>query len=98
MGIAFSPNSEMIASASGGPRFLTEPIRRPDSLQQIENRRHRALRVWDSVTGRYLLVAPSSKAMVGVAFSPDGERIATASLDKTARIWGTSAVLAESGR
>jgi WD40 repeat protein len=82
MGVVFNPSGELVASVSGGPRFLTEPIVRSDSLQQIENRRHRALRVWDSVTGRDLWCGPSSKAMVGVAFSPDGERIATASLDR----------------
>lgn len=45
-------------------------------------------RVWDSATGRELLVLSGHVGEVACAvFSPDGERVVTASLDKTARVW-----------
>ncbi|HSL30089.1 MAG TPA: protein kinase [Anaerolineales bacterium] len=45
-------------------------------------------RIWDPITGDvlYTLVGHTS-GIAGVAFSPDGTRLATASWDHTARVW-----------
>jgi WD40 repeat protein len=91
MGVAFSPNGELIASVSGVARSLGDPIRNPPTLERIAHRLLRPLRLWDSVTGADLLCASSRRPMVGVAFSPDGARVVTASFDKTARIWDVRA-------
>ena len=45
-------------------------------------------KVWDAQTGEELLTLAGHQAGVyGVAFSPDGKRLATASLDSTAKLW-----------
>ena len=45
-------------------------------------------KVWDAATGRELLTLPGhTDAVFGVAFSPDGTRLATASGDQTAKVW-----------
>jgi len=46
------------------------------------------VKVWDATTGTVLHTLPGHAAGIyGVAFSPDGTRIATASSDGTARIY-----------
>jgi WD40 repeat protein/tetratricopeptide (TPR) repeat protein len=47
------------------------------------------VKVWDAWTGRRLLALPAHPSITAVAFSPDGNRLATA-WDKTVRIWGSS--------
>jgi WD40 repeat protein len=46
------------------------------------------VRLWDARTGQQLLECKGHvKRVMGVAFSPDGTRLATGSLDATARLW-----------
>jgi WD40 repeat protein len=46
------------------------------------------VRIWDAATGKQLLVLRGHTAVVdSVAFSPDGRRIFTSSLDRTVRAW-----------
>ncbi len=48
-------------------------------------------RVWDPLTGKELVVLRGHEGPVwSAAFSPLGDRIVTASLDKTARVWDTA--------
>jgi WD40 repeat protein/tRNA A-37 threonylcarbamoyl transferase component Bud32 len=50
----------------------------------------RVVRVWDAATGLELLSLPGHAAAVqAVAISGDGVRLATASRDGTARVWGS---------
>jgi WD40 repeat protein len=47
-------------------------------------------RVWDAAEGRPLTpLARHARRLEHIAFSPDGESFATASLDGTARVWDT---------
>ncbi|MGH8568537.1 MAG: WD40 repeat domain-containing protein, partial [Gammaproteobacteria bacterium] len=44
-------------------------------------------RIWDTANGRELLRLPHKGRVMDVVFSPDGQRLATTSSDKTARLW-----------
>jgi WD40 repeat protein len=45
-------------------------------------------KVWDAPSGRELLTLPGhTRDIRSVAYSPDGQRIVTASLDETAKVW-----------
>ena len=48
------------------------------------------MRVWDASTGRELAVLPHGGRAYGLAFSPDGSRLATCCSDHTVRLWDVS--------
>ena len=51
----------------------------------------RTARIWDVATGECRRVLRGhAKDVTGVAFAPDGSKLATASRDKTARIWSVA--------
>src|SRR5439155_2985566 len=50
------------------------------------------VKLWDAGTGRKLHeFAGNTTAVITVAFSPDGQRLGSASHDHTAKIWNTEA-------
>ena len=61
----------------------------PDGTRLVSGGWHDPIvRVWDAATGKELRAYEGHSGIVaGVAFFPDGKRIASASHDGTARIW-----------
>jgi dipeptidyl aminopeptidase/acylaminoacyl peptidase len=75
--VAWSPNGQWLASGSRATRvgvfFLFST---PE------------LKVWNALTGREILTLKGHTDYIqSVAFSQDGERLATGSSDKTVKIW-----------
>ncbi len=74
-----------------GERFVMTPdawlrVRHADGHDSIYS--PNALRIWDATAGRELAVLKGhTDQLTSAAFSADGKRLLTASLDGTARIW-----------
>jgi WD40 repeat protein len=74
--VAFSPDGRRLASAGGEPN---EPgkAEKPGEVT-----------IWDADTGQVMRTLKGHTGRVnGVAFSPDGRRLASASHDKTVKVW-----------
>jgi WD40 repeat protein len=76
VGLAFSPDGQTLASASGA--WMAGPGR----LVAGE------ATVWDPLTGKALQTLSGHTApLSGLAFSPDGRRLLTSSWDRTLKLW-----------
>jgi RNA polymerase sigma factor (sigma-70 family) len=79
LAVVFSPDGRLLASASGGWGNAAVPNNTPAPGEVI---------VWDIATGRVVATLKGHRDRIfGLAFSPDGRLLATASWDGTIKLW-----------
>ena len=73
--------------AERGGRHHAQDCRRPTVLLLAAGASDKTIRLWDTQTHELLEVIPLGSVVFGVAFSPDGTRLAAACIDNTIRLF-----------
>lgn len=76
--VAFSPDGKQVVSATGDFYWFTNEIKLPGEIK-----------LWNAITGEPLpvVIKGHSAGVTSLAFSHDGKRLASASHDKTIKVW-----------
>ena len=80
MGVAFSPDGQILASVSGSSIAVPQAASKPGELMLHKTRTGEPVRV----------VRGHGGPLTGVAYHPDGSLIATSSWDRTIKLWDAS--------
>ena len=80
--------SQAILTISDGSSGIFSPDGKWLASLSLSTASGNAVKVWDATTGQELLtLVGHTDWLAGLAFSPDGKRLASTSLDGTVRIW-----------
>jgi RNA polymerase sigma factor (sigma-70 family) len=92
-GFALSPDGRLVATVNHGrSRIATGPP--PGKISDAGNEDKDKVRVWDLTTGRAVhQFAGHQGGTTGVAFSPDGKLLISASADTTLLVWDAANLL-----
>jgi WD40 repeat protein len=83
--VAFSPDAKRVASGGGVADRDDAPR---DPVRMVEKVSGGEVKLWDAETGKELRAVKAYRDYVtGIAFSPDGKRLAAGSTDESVRVW-----------